>query len=196
MAQRHDPDPRKAKRRKSSMRALLADRKGQSAIEFTLLLPVMALLFAGTVDLGEGLMVKRKINQIAEVASDIVSQETSWSTSDLNTLLQGTASILIPFDSTALAIQVAIIDFDAAGKAKVNWSNAYQTNAQAYGDPPPFEIPSDLIESNVQLVAVQVNYAMTTPFTSLFSSITGSGNYSFVGKAISRPRVGDKITRK
>lgn len=196
MAGRHDPDHRQSERRQSSIRALLADRKGQSGIEFTLLLPVMALLFAGTVDLGEGLMVKRKINQIAEVASDIVSQETSWSSSELNILLQGTAAILIPFDSSALAIQVAIIDFDSSGKAKVNWSTAYQTNAQVSGDPPPFEIPADLIETNVQLVGVQVNYAMTTPFTSLFSSITGSGEYSFVGKAISRPRVGDKITKK
>jgi len=195
MARTNDPDPRQPKRRERGIRRLLADRKGQSAIEFTLLLPLMALLFAGTVDLGEGLMVKRKINQIAEVASDIVSQESSWSSADLNTLLKGTAAILIPFDSTALAIQVAVIDFDAAGKATVNWSTAYQTNAKVAGDPPPFEIPTDLIESNVQLVGVQVDYAMTTPFTSFFSSITGSGQYSFVGKAISRPRVGDKITR-
>jgi Flp pilus assembly protein TadG len=196
MAPRHDPDHRQGNRRERSVRALLADRKGQSGIEFTLLLPIMALLFAGTVDLGEGLMVKRKINQIAEVASDIVSQEPSWSNSELNTLLQGTASILIPFDSSALAIQVALVDFDAAGNAKVNWSSAFQANAQGSGDPPAFEIPADLIESNVQLVVVQVNYAMATPFTSLFSSVTGSGEYSFVGKAISRPRVGDKITKK
>lgn len=91
---------------------------------------------------------------------------------------------------------MALIDFDAAGNAKVNWSSAFQANAQVSGDPPVFEIPADLIESNVQLVVVQVNYAMTTPFTSLFSTVTGSGEYSFVGKAISRPRVGDKITKK
>lgn len=91
---------------------------------------------------------------------------------------------------------MAVVDFNAVGAAKVNWSTAYQTNAQVSGDPPPFEIPSDLIETDVQLVVVQVDYAMTTPFTSLFSTITGSGEYSFVGRAISRPRVGDKVTRK
>ncbi len=141
MARRQDHDQRRWKQCKRGLRALLADRKGQSAIEFTLLLPVMTLMFAGTVDLGEGLMVKRKINQIAEVTSDIVSQETSWSSSDLNTLLKGTASILIPFDSSALAIQVAVIDFNAAGAAKVNWSTAYQTAAKVSGDPPPSKSP-------------------------------------------------------
>lgn len=176
--------------------SLLADRGGQSAIEFTLLLPLMALMFAGTVDLGEGLMVQRKINQIAEVASDIVAQEASWNASDLRTLLEGTAAIITPFDSTELDIQVAIVDFDAAGNASVNWSRAYQADQLASGTPPPFDIPDDVVESGVQLVIAKVDYTMTTPFTSLLSSITGNTEYSFVGKAISRPRVGDKISLK
>lgn len=196
MAQANDRKDRPQGSRREGVRSLLADRGGQSAIEFTLLLPLMALMFAGTVDLGEGLMVQRKINQIAEVASDIVSQEASWSTSELKTLLEGTAAVLTPFDSTDLDIQVTIVDFDAAGNATVNWSRAYQADQLAAGAPPPFDIPDDVVESGIQLVVSRVDYKMTTPFTSLLSSITGNSEYSFVGKAISRPRVGDKITLK
>ena len=74
------------------------DRAGASAIEFVLLLPLLFLLLAGTVDLGQGLSVQRKMNQIASTTAEIVSMQNSWSRSDISTVLSGVSSILEPYD--------------------------------------------------------------------------------------------------
>ena len=55
----------------------LRDRSGISSIEFSLLLPVMALLFFGGVELTSGLAIDRKVSLVTRTLGDLVSQETN-----------------------------------------------------------------------------------------------------------------------
>ncbi|WEZ85309.1 TadE/TadG family type IV pilus assembly protein (plasmid) [Rhizobium sp. 32-5/1] len=82
---------RPAKRRSVWWRLMgcLRDQRGQSGIEFALLLPLMLLLIAATIDLGQALMVRRKIDQMAAITSDIISQEDLWASADVATVLKG-----------------------------------------------------------------------------------------------------------
>lgn len=178
----------------SGVRRLLANREGVSGIEFALLLPVMVLLFAGTVDLGEGLMVKRRVQQIAATTSDIMAQESSWTNASLATLTAGAASILEPYTSTGLKIRVSVLNVSSSLKATVAWSYGYQTTALSAGSASPVTIPTTIAESGVQLVVTTVDYDMTTGFTSLLSSVSGMGSYHYAVSEIARPRIGDSIT--
>lgn len=176
------------------LKTLLRDRAGVSSIEFTLLLPVMVMLFAATLDLGEGLLVKRRVQQIAASASDIVAQEGSWTASSMATLVAGTASILEPFSSTGLTIRVSVVNVGSALDATVAWSYGYQATALKAGAASPVTIPSAIAKSGVQLVVATAEYDMTTVFTSLLSSVTGITSYHYAASEIARPRVGDAIT--
>lgn len=169
------------------------DRRGHSGIEFALVLPMMLLLVAGTMDLGLGLMIKRKINQIASMTSDIVSQEDAWSSPDLATVLKGGASTLIPFDTTNLKVVVSVLDFDAHGSGTVNWSRGFQTEGLAAGSTWSTALSPDVLESGVQLVVTRVEYNAKSALTGLLSSLTGIEAYSFSGMAIAHPRVGNKV---
>lgn len=174
---------------------LQADQRGVSGIEFALILPLIILLFAATLDLGEALMVSRRLDQISATTSDIVTQESSWSTSAVETLVEGAVSILAPFDTTSLEVTVSVLNVSATGAATVAWSYGYQTEARAIGTSSPVDIPASIAESGVQLVVTTVEYDMTTTFTALLSEFTGLDSYHLTSSAISRPRIGNTVSK-
>nr|WP_298098132.1 TadE/TadG family type IV pilus assembly protein [uncultured Shinella sp.] len=180
--------------RRARAKGVFRDKSGQSGIEFALLLPLMMLLVAGTVDLGLGLMIRRKVDQIAAITSDIVSQEDAWKSAGVNTVLSGGAAVLKPFDSTNLKIVVSVLDFNKSGTGTVNWSKAYQTTALTAGTTWPDTISKDVIEDGVQLVVTRVDYSAESALTGLLSNLTGIKIYDFTATAIARPRVGNTVT--
>lgn len=176
-----------------SAQLLVGDERGQSGIEFALLLPLMALLVAGAMDLGLGLMIKRKVNQIASSTSDIIPQEDAWPSSGVKAVLQGGASTLNPFDTGSLKIVVSVLDFDTHGNATVNWSKGFQDEGLVGGSPWTDPIPEKVVEPGVQLVVTRVEYNARSALTGLLATLTGIETYNFTGFAIARPRVGDKV---
>lgn len=177
-------------------RHFLRDRSGLSGLEFAILLPLIVMLFAATLDLGEALMVNRRVNQIATTTSDIVTQESGWSNQQLKTLLDGSTSILEPFVAEPATVLVSVLDIDSKGHATVNWSYGYNTTALAAGAQSPVDIPSTIKEPGVQIVVTVVNFEMTTTFTALLSKVTGLDSYQLSSNAFARPRVGDTVEHK
>src|SRR5690349_998580 len=109
------------------------DTRGVSAMEFALLLPVMLLFVAGTVDISEGLTVHRKIRQISSIVVDLVAQSDRLSTSEVDTILAGAAKILDPYPGTKLTIVVSVLDVKNKKKQKVAWSVGYHTSGLKTG---------------------------------------------------------------
>jgi Flp pilus assembly protein TadG len=175
-------------------RKLRRDERGVSAIEFVLIFPLLVGLLAGTVDFGQALMVSRKMDQIVGTLGDMVSQKSTWTTSDLDAIIAGDAVIIQPFDNTGLQIQLAILDVATDLTTKVNWARAYHTTALIKNDASPVTIPTNIAEAGVQLIAVKATYSLTTPFSSLLQPITGVTSYSYAKTYIMRPRIKDTIT--
>ncbi|HXV29049.1 MAG TPA: TadE/TadG family type IV pilus assembly protein [Sinorhizobium sp.] len=170
------------------------NRDGASGIEFALLLPLMLLLLAGLVDLGQGLTVRRKVAQIASTTGEIVAMQNTWSKASVGTILSGVSSILQPYDDDGLTVVLCVVDIATNGKATVNWSAAYGTTALSAGQDSPVEVPKKLQEKDVQMVVTRVQYKLDTVFSGLFKSFTGGGAYEYDQYFFIRPRNGDTIT--
>lgn len=177
-----------------TLKRLKGDRSGVSAIEFVLVFPILVALLAGTVDFGQALMVSRKMNQIAGTLGDMVAQKSAWTTSEVNAIITGASTIIQPFDTSKLTIQVAVLDVASDLTTRVNWSKAYNTTALAKNAASPVTISDDIKEPGVQLVAVKATYELTTPFSSLLEPVTGGTSYHYNKAFIMRPRVKDTIT--
>jgi Flp pilus assembly protein TadG len=177
-----------------AIRKFVGDRRGVSAIEFVLIFPLLVGLLAGTVDLGQALMVSRKMDQIVGTIGDMVSQKSAWTTSDLDAIIASSAVIIQPFDNTNLQIQMAVLDVAANLTTKVNWARAYHTTALTANSASPVTIPTNIAQSGVQLIAVKATYSLTTPFSSLLQPVTGVTSYSYSKTYIMRPRIKDTIT--
>lgn len=179
--------------RSTRFRRLLGDRTGASAIEFALLLPLLFVLLAGSVDIGQALTVQRKITQISSTASEMISMQNSWTPATAQTILTGASSILEPFDKTGLSILLSVVEPDSSGKATVKWSIAYGTKALNAGQASPTDIPADLVDAGVQMVVTHVQYTFETPFSAFCKSFTGLDAYSFERYFFIRPRNSDTI---
>jgi Flp pilus assembly protein TadG len=175
-------------------RRLWRDRTGASAVEFALLVPVLLLLLAGLADLGHGLAVRRKVNQMASTSGEMISMQTAWVSSDVSSILSGVSSILQPYDLDNLTILLCVVDIDKKGKATVAWSAAYGTTALSAGRASPVDIPRDLQEEDVQMIVTRVQYKLNTILSGLFGSFTGDGVYGYEQYFLTRPRNGDTIT--
>lgn len=170
------------------------DERGVSAIEFVLIFPLLVGMLAGTVDIGQALTVSRKMNQVASTLGDIASQKASWTTTDIDAIMAGSASIIEPFNKSDLKIDLAILDVDTSLVAKVSWARGYNKSALVKSDASPVTIPTNIAQSGVQLIAVKATFTLTTPFSKLLQPVTGVTTYNYQKTYIMRPRNGDTIT--
>lgn len=170
------------------------DERGVSAIEFVLIFPLLVTMMAGTVDIGQALTVSRKMNQVVSTLGDMTSQQTAWTTSDIDAIIAGTATIIEPFSKTDLKIDLVVLDVNASLAATVNWGRGYNKTALAKNSASPVTIPTNIAQSGVQLIAVKATYSLTTPFSKLLKPITGVTTYNYQKTYIMRPRNGNAIT--
>lgn len=178
----------------SARKRFAADERGVSAIEFVLIFPLLVGMLAGTVDIGQALTVSRKMNQVVSTLGDMTSQQSAWTTTDIDAIIAGTATIIEPYAKTGLKIDLVVLDVDASLATKVNWARGYNKTALAKNAASPVTIPTNIAQSNVQLIAVKATYSLTTPFSALLRPITGVTTYNYQKTYIMRPRLGDAIT--
>ena len=183
-----------AVRLKRARQRFARDERGVSAIEFVLIFPLLVTMLAGTVDIGQALTVSRKMNQVVATLGDMTSQQGTWSTTDIDAIVAGTATIIEPFSKTDLKIDLAILDVDASLATKVNWARSYNKTALNKNAASPVTIPTNIAQSGVQLIAVKATYTLTTPFSKLLKPITGVTTYNYQKTYIMRPRNGNTVT--
>lgn len=175
-------------------RRFAGDERGVSAIEFVLIFPLLVTMLAGTVDIGQALTVSRKMNQVVATLGDMTSQQGTWTATDIDAIITGTATIIEPFSKSDLKIDLAILDVDASLATKVNWARGYNKTALNKNAASPVTIPTNIAQSGVQLIAVKATYSLTTPFSKLLKPITGVTTYNYQKTYIMRPRNGNTIT--
>ena len=169
------------------------NQAGVAAVEFALILPSLLLLYVGTVEIGQGMTVARKLNNVAVVTADLMAQSESLSTDDMSDIFAAAKATLAPYNTTGLKIQACVIATTGTTQ-KVEWCAAKNDTAPAKGATPSAAIPSALIESGVEMVVVRTRYHLDTPFSSAMSVI-GRG-YDFERVYVQRPRIGDTIDKE
>lgn len=117
----------------SRIARLARDRRGVSAVEFALILPIMLALYFGADELGNGLTIERKVTHVSSTLSDLVTQATTISDTDMSNILNAAASVVTPYSTSLLTIRISELYVDANGKVTVQWSDAYNTTKLATG---------------------------------------------------------------
>lgn len=107
-----------------AIRRFVRERRGISAVEFALLLPVMLTLFLGGTELTQGITIKRKTTIATRAIGDMVAQAINITDAEMQGIFQATAAVIAPYSAGNYKIIVSSIGIDAAGTAKVIWSDA------------------------------------------------------------------------
>lgn len=148
------------------------DRRGVSAIEFSLIAPLMIGLYLGCAEISDGVAADRKVSLIAGALSNLTAQATTLSTTDMTNILDASSAIIMPYSASLLKMTVSCIKMNSTGVATVQWSVTRNGTARSVGSTYTFPSTSAaLAVANSWLILSEVSYAYTP---SVAYTITGT----------------------
>ena len=139
-----------------TVRAWMADCRGIAATEFAFIVPLMLVLFFGTVEFCSAIAIDRKVTLMARTLSDLTSQSTDVSLSDLTGFFAASESIMYPYDKTPLHSTINELYVDPkTHKAVVKWSNGFAARTPGTT---VSTVPTDLLVDDTYLIFSEVSY--------------------------------------
>ena len=141
---------------RACLRRLARDRKGVSAIEFALVLPLMLSLYIGSVEVGDGFAISFKSTLAARTVADIASQFISINNSSMATILGAATTVLTPYPTTSAVVTMSEITTNAQSVGKVVWSDSLNGTARAVGS--TVTMPTKLQTPNITIIFGEVTY--------------------------------------
>jgi Flp pilus assembly protein TadG len=147
------------------------DQSGGAASEFSVILPIALVLFTGAVTYGNAIYIDRKVTLTTRTITDLVTQYTSISKSDLQTLLGASSSIMAPYSSANLGVRVSEVSTDASGKATIIWTTPLNANGPVRNQGDVVTLPTSISTPNATYIWGEVQYAYTP---SIGYQVTGS----------------------
>jgi Flp pilus assembly protein TadG len=118
------------------VRKFSTDADAVAATEFAIVVPFMLLLYVGGIELADGMAINVKVSATAHSVTDMVAQNTSLSTAQMQNILTGATAIIAPYpvtsgSSSLLSVTVSEISSDANGNLTLRWSQSY--NGTSFG---------------------------------------------------------------
>ena len=187
------------KRVTTGLRRFRTDRRGVSAVEFALIMPLMLMLYAGSIEFSEALAVDRKATRVASTVGDLITQYSEISQSDVTDIMQAATAIMQPYSTAPLGVTVYAVTLKADGTQKVAWSYASGTATKPAKDgPPPELVPSEIMVAGTETVVTKVQYHFVSPFSSYMTGLLqrDTEGYEIEHSYTMRPRLGNAIDQK
>jgi Flp pilus assembly protein TadG len=179
-------------RMRRSAAALLADCRGVAATEFAVIVPIMLVMFFGTVEFSSGVAVSRKVTLVARTLSDLTSQSISVADSDLTNFFTASSAILTPYAPTPTTSKLSelYVDLAAPHNARVQWSKSATMDSSgvvtlgaSYTAGTVIPIPAGLAVPGAYLIYSEVSYIYTPTIGYVMKSAV-----TLSDKAFTRPR--------
>jgi Flp pilus assembly protein TadG len=134
--------------------AFLIDGRAIAATEFAVIVPIMLVMFFGTVEMSNGVAVYRKVTLMAHTLSDLTSQSVTVQASDITNFFAASTGIMTPYSTTSLSQTVTELWVNPSLQARVQWSSG----ASALAAGTVVAIPSQLATANTYVIYSQVSY--------------------------------------
>jgi Flp pilus assembly protein TadG len=190
-------------RTRLSVARLLHDRSGIAATEFAVIVPVMLVMFFGTVEISNG-SVDRKITLTARTLSDLTSQAAPSSVNApdapvtdayLQNVFTASAAIVTPYCATPTQARLSEIYVDSSLKATIQWSKAaifagcttpatLTTSSRIALDVVTTLVPAKLLVKQTYLLLSEVSYL----YTPAVGYVMGKAGVTLSDVAYTRPR--------
>jgi Flp pilus assembly protein TadG len=169
----------------------IADCRGIAATEFAFIVPLMLVLFFGTVEFCSAIAIDRKVTLMARTLSDLTSQAIQIGDTDMTSFFAAANSIMYPYDTTPMHSTVTELYVDLnTHKAVVKWSKGFAPHAvgstltSIVNGSTNKPVPTDLLVDGTYLILSEVsyNYIPTVGYVMAKAGIN-LGDYAFT-----RPR--------
>jgi Flp pilus assembly protein TadG len=168
------------------LRGFRKSQDGVAAVEFALILPLMLLIFFGVVESSMALLCRADISIMSSTAADLISQESTTNTADLNNVYAAAGTVLYPYYTGGATgkptIRLTSVVYDSTNATpttggKVGWTctqagtGTLSPASRSVGQTVTFTQP--LMTANGSVLMAEIAYSYSSPTTQV---ITGAIN--------------------
>jgi len=165
-------DNRLIKNSLDALRRFSGNSKGVASIEFAMILPIMVVIFIGTIEFSQAITVNRRVNHVTSHTADLITQAQSLTTAELDNIIGIVKQFIVPYDATPLKLTATnvVASINNPNYVEVCWSyNDANGGVTNYAAGSSFNLPaSGLIGAGESVVVVEVEYLYTPTIFSLF----------------------------
>jgi Flp pilus assembly protein TadG len=160
-------------------------QSGIAAVEFGLIVPIMLMMFIGTVELSQAITVDRRVSQVASSTADLVARQKQMTTTTLDGYMSVIAQLMAPYSATPMKLTIANVYATTAQPTNylVCWvyqhNGGVNTSLSKGGTYPTASLPAGIVQGGTSVVVVEVSYAYAPVV--LFHGSTPQAGGSFVG---------------
>jgi Flp pilus assembly protein TadG len=184
------------------LKGLLADRSGIAATEFAVIVPVMLVMFFGTVEFSTGLAIDRKVTLIARTLSDLASQSSTATSNQnasaiddasLTNIFTAAIAILTPYPAVPAKVTLSEVYVDSNNVAKIKWSKAAVIGAGAtqatlaasnHNPDDVISVPQPLLVKQTYMIFSEVSYL----YVPSVGYVMGKSGITMKDASYTRPR--------
>lgn len=154
-----------------SARDMVGDCRAIAATEFAVIVPIMLVMFFGTVEFSSAVAVDRKVTLMARTLSDLTAQSPPAGIADADFVNYFSASVAImtPYAADPTEATLSEIYIDSKKVAKITWSTAatmptgalqakLAASTRSPGDTVTPMIPDALLIPQTYLILGEVTY--------------------------------------
>lgn len=171
---------------RSSLAHFRKDERGVSAIEFALIVPIIAVPFLlASWELFTAMSVKRKSDHAAMSIADLVTQANSINAADFAKLEVAVDRIMFPHQGMTTRLRIMGVRIDHRGKPQVAWNYSSGAHLSTSELPASMRIP----QAFYVMSALELDYRPT-----FGSSVVG--HMTFRDTSIMTPRLTDRMSGK
>ena len=174
------------------------DKRGVAAVEFAFIVPLMLVLLFGMIDTSSGVAIDRKVTLTARTLSDLVSQGSKVTSTDISNFFKMGSAVMTPYSVTPATMtqKITQLAVDSSKKVKVVWSysgsvsgNTVTVSTGYAKDTVVTTVPANLLVANTYLIWSEVGYT----YTPITGYIMGKVGIPMSEETYTRPRQSDKV---
>jgi Flp pilus assembly protein TadG len=155
---------------RSSVARLARDNRGNSAIEFAMIVPLMLVMFFGTIEFSSAVAVDRKISLVSQGLADLVSRYANVNDTDITNFFIIGDAMLTPYSTTVLKTTITEIYIDpSTGVARAQWSKGDAARADSSTVP----VPANLIARDASNKIIAGQYLILAETSYLYQPAVG-----------------------
>ena len=137
---------------------LPGNNSGLAAVEFAMIIPLMAAMLVGTNEFAAGVAIDRKVTLMARTLSDLTSQNIAVTNTQLTNFFSASKAVMTPYPSAPVRSTITELYVDPATKqARVQWSKGAAPRATGT----TVTIPDALKVGDTYLIFSEVDYTYT-----------------------------------
>lgn len=149
-----------------------------------MLAPVLIGFYFGMAEFCQGFMAQKRMGHVSAMVADLVAQEETVTTTNLDDIFDIGGLIMKPFPMTQLNLRVSSVT-RTAGVDRVDWSRGDGMAARAVNS--TITLPDDLIIDGQSIVVSEATYDYDSPVDYFMPGITRFSQTYYL-----RPRTVDK----